>query len=95
METTPATEPREEFSVSDNPLVQLTPEANTSFHFPTEGQPGSSDWIGNHPLDETIGVEYGPNDPLWRTSLGQTIAGYGIPTIESESDIVAPLIMRF
>ena len=36
METTLATEPREEFSVYNNPLVQLTPEANTSFHFPTE-----------------------------------------------------------
>ena len=39
IETTPATEPREELSVYDNPLVQLTPEANTSFHFPMEGQP--------------------------------------------------------
>ena len=43
METTPATEPREEFSVSDNPLVQLTPEANTSFHFPMEIWPSSFD----------------------------------------------------
>ena len=64
IETTPATEPREEFSVYDNPLVQLTPEANTSFHFPMEGRPGSFDWMGNHPPDETIGVEYGTNAPL-------------------------------
>ena len=42
METTPTTEPREEFSVYENPLVHLTPEANTSFHFPMEGRPGSS-----------------------------------------------------
>ena len=64
METTPTIEPREEFLVYENPLVQLTPEANTSFHFPMEGRLGSSDWIGNHPLDETIGVEYGPNAPF-------------------------------
>ena len=55
METTPATEPREEFLVYNNPLVQLSLEANTSFHFPMEGRLGSSDWIGNHPHDETTG----------------------------------------
>ena len=95
METNPATEPREEFSFYDNPLVQLTLEVNTSFHFPTEGRPRSSEWIGNHPPDETTGEKYGPNAPFWRTSLGQTIAGYGIATTESEPDILTSLITRF
>ena len=60
-----------------------------------EGRLGSSDWIGNNPPDESTRAEYGPNAPFWRTSLGQTIARYGIATIESKPDILAPLIRRF
>ena len=64
IENTPAAEPREEFLIYNNPLVQLTPKVDTSFHFPIEGQPGSSDWTANHPLDETTGAEYGPASPF-------------------------------
>ena len=54
IETTLATRPREEFFVYNNPLVQLSPTTDTTFHFSMEGQLGSSDWIGGHPLDESI-----------------------------------------
>ena len=49
-----------------------------------EGQPGTFDWTVNHRPDQTIEVEYVPNAPFWRTSLGQTIAEYGTTTIELE-----------
>ena len=67
IETTLATRPREEFSIYNNPLVQLSPTTNTTFHFPMEGQPDSSDWIVGHPPDETTETKYGPNAPFWRT----------------------------
>ena len=42
IEATPAAEPTEEFSVYENALVELTPTTDTSFHFPMEGKPDSS-----------------------------------------------------
>ena len=42
-----------------------------------EGQPGSSNWVFNHPSDDTLGVEFCPNAPFWRTYLGQDIFKYG------------------
>ena len=64
IETTSATETREYFSVYNNPLVQLPPATNTTFYFQMEGQPGTSDWTVNHPPDQTIEVEYGPDAPF-------------------------------
>ena len=40
IETTSSIETREYFSVYNNPLVQLPPIADTTFHFLMEGQPG-------------------------------------------------------
>ena len=54
MGTTPATETREDFFVYNNPLVQMPPTMDTTFHFSMEGQPDSSNWTVNHPPDETI-----------------------------------------
>ena len=54
IETTSGARTREEFSVYNNPLVQLSPTTDTTFHFSMEGQLGSSEWIGGHPLDESI-----------------------------------------
>ena len=42
METAPASETREYFSVYNNPLFQIPPTIDTTFHFLMEGQPGSS-----------------------------------------------------
>ena len=92
METTPAAETREDLSIYNNPLVQLPPTMDTTFHFLMEGQPGSSDWTINHPPDETIEAEYGLNTPFWRTSLGKTISQY--KTTIMEPDIFVPLRTR-
>ena len=92
IETTSTTETREDFYVYNNPLVQMPPAMDTTFHFLMEGQPSSSDWTVNHPPDETIEEEYVPNAPFWRTSLGQTIAKYKTSTIEPY--ILAPLRTR-
>ena len=92
IETTLSTKTREYFFLYNNPLVQLPPTMDTTFHFSMEGQPDSSNWTVNHPLDETIDVEYGPNAPFWRTSLGKTIVEYGITT--TEPNILAPLRTR-
>ena len=56
-----------------------------------EGQPGTFDWTVNHPPDQTIEAEYGPNAPFWITSLGQTIADYGTTTTEPEPSTLSPL----
>ena len=56
-----------------------------------EGQASSSNWTFNHPPDEVVEAEYGPNASFWRTSLGQSIADYGTATTESESSILYPL----
>ena len=42
-----------------------------------EGHVGSSNWVFDLPSDDTEGVEYGPNSPFWRTSLGQSISEFG------------------
>ena len=94
IETTSTTETREYFSVYNNPLVQLPATKNTTIHFSMEGQPSSSDLTVNHPPNETIEAEYGPNSPFWRTSLGNTIVEYGTTTIEPEPNIIAPLRIR-
>ena len=70
IENTSSIETREYFSIYDNPLVQLPPMVDTTFHFPTEGQAGPSNWTFNNPPNESIEVEYGPNDPFYITSLG-------------------------
>ena len=50
-------EAREEFTSYDNPLeVQQPLATDTTFHFPMEGQPGSSYWVFNHPSDDTVGA---------------------------------------
>ena len=79
VENTSSTETREYFSVYNNPLVQMPPVA------------GSSNWMFNHPPDETIEVEYGPNSPFCRTSLRQSIAEYGTTTTEPDPSILSPL----
>ena len=43
VEDVPATGTREGFSTYDNPLVQQPPMADSTFHFPMEGQLGLSD----------------------------------------------------
>ena len=91
IETTSPTRHKEEFFVYNNPLVQLSPITDTTFHFPMEGQPDSSDWIVGHPPDETTETKYGPNDPFWRTPLGQTIARHGLTTTEPDPYMLAPL----
>ena len=45
VEDVPITKTREEFSAYDNPLVQLPPTTDSTFHFPMEGRPSSSDWF--------------------------------------------------
>ena len=50
---------------------------DTTFHFPMEGQTDALDWLFNHPLDDTVGAEFGPNAPFWRTSLWKSISEYG------------------
>ena len=60
----------------------------------TEGQADSSNWTFNHPPDEAVEAEYGPNSPFWRTSLGVSIANYGTTTTEPEPSILSPLRRR-
>ena len=77
VEGVPVTETREEFSSYDNPLLVQQPSTeDTTFHFPMEGHPGSSNWVFNHQSDDTVAIEFGPNAPFWVTSLGQAICEY-------------------
>ena len=48
--------------------------ADTSFHSPIEGR-----------VDSPIEIEYGPNAPFWRTSMGQDLSKFGvtIPSFEN------------
>ena len=72
------TETREEFCSYDNPLlVQRHSTEDVVFRFQPEGQPGSSNWVFNHPSDDTVAAEFGPNAPFLETSLGQAIFEYG------------------
>ena len=84
-----ATETIKYFSVCDNPLVEMHPAANLPLRSSTEGQAGSSNQTFNHPPDEAVEAEQGPNDPFWRTSLGQAIVDYGTTTIEPEPSILS------
>ena len=54
----------EEFTTYDNPLVKEPPMVDTTFHFPMEGRAGSSNWVFNHPSDDTRGAKFGPNAPF-------------------------------
>ena len=67
----------EEFSRYDNPLVEMSPMTDTTFHFLMEGYVGSSNWVINHPFDDIEGTKYVPNAPFWRTYLGQAIFEFG------------------
>ena len=91
IENTLATETREDWSIYNNPLVQMPLADDPPFLFLMEGQAGSSNWMFNHPPDETIEVEYGPNSPFWRTSLGKSIAEYITTTTKPEPFILSPL----
>ena len=55
----------EEFTTCDNLLVEHPPTTDNTFHFPMEGHVGSSNWVVDHPYDDTKGTEYGPNAPFW------------------------------
>ena len=64
MELTP---PREYFTVYTNPLVQLPPTTDASLHTPLEGHD-----------DVSAPPDYGLEAPFWRTSMGQSIAEFGV-----------------
>ena len=72
-------------------MVQHLPTTDSAFHFPTERQPHSSDWVFNHPLNDTVWEEFFPNAPFWRTSLGQSISDYGTTTTKLEPYVITPL----
>ena len=91
VEDVPVTETREAFSTYHKPLVQLPPVADSTFHFQMKFQPISSDWVFNHPSDDTVGAEFGSNDPFWRTSLGQSIYEYGTTTAKADPSVLTPL----
>ena len=65
--TTLASETREYFGVYTNPLVQLPPTTDVSIHPP----------LGGHG-DSYAPPDYGPDSPFWRTSMGQSIAEFGV-----------------
>ena len=48
---------------------------DTSFHSPREGRTGP------------VETEYGPNDPFWRTSIGQALSEFGVtrPSFDNPS----------
>ena len=46
----------EEFTTCDNLLVELPPMTDNTFHFPMEGHVGSSNWVVNHPSNDTEGT---------------------------------------
>ena len=69
----------------------MSPTTDTTFHFPMEGQPESSNWIGGNPPDETTEIEHGTNVPFWRAPLGQTIGRHGVTTTKLELDMLAHL----
>ena len=78
VEGVPVNEMREEFSSYDNPLLVQQPSTeDISFLFPTEGQPGSSNWVFNHPSHDTVATYFGSNDLFWETPLGKSISEYG------------------
>ena len=64
MELTP---PREYFTVYTNLLVQLPPTIDASLHSPLEGHG-----------DVSAPLDYGLDDPFWRTSMGQAIAEFEV-----------------
>ena len=64
MELTP---PRGSFSTHASPLVQLPPTTDVSIH-PSLGGHGNT----SSPLD------YGPDVPFWRTSMGQSISEFRV-----------------
>ena len=72
--------PREYFTVYMNRLVQFPPTNDASLHPPLEGHG-----------DVSAPPNYGPDDPFWRTSMGQAIAEFrviipspGNPTLGEE-----------
>ena len=65
--TTLASENREDFAVYINPLVQLSPAADVSIHLPLEGH-----------VNTLAPLDYGPDAPFWRTSMGQDIAEFRV-----------------
>ena len=91
VEYVPTTKIREYFSTYDNHLVQQPPTVDSTFHFPPKGKLSSSYWVFNHPSDDTIGTESGPNAPFWKTSLGQSISDSRTTTTELEPSILSPL----
>ena len=60
-------ESREQFTAYVNPLVQQPPTTDTSFHSSMEGH-----------IDSPLEIEYGPNAPFWRTSMGQALSEFGV-----------------
>ena len=63
----PVVESGEKFTSYINPLAQQPPMADTSFHPPMEGHTNSPD-----------ALEYGPDAPFWRNSMGQEISSFGV-----------------
>ena len=69
-------ESRDQFTSYTNPLVQQPLMANTSFHPHMEGH-----------TDSPAPLEYGPDAPSWRTSMGWAIASFWVnrPSLEQYS----------
>ena len=57
----------DQFTSYINSLVQQPPMADASFHPHMEGR-----------TDNPIPLEYGPDAPFWRTSMGQAITSFGV-----------------
>ena len=60
-------EGRDQFASYITPLVQQPLLGDTSFHGPVEGR-----------VDSPVHPDYGPDAPFWGTSMGQTIASFGV-----------------
>ena len=58
---------KEYFTIYTNSLVKLPPAADVSIHPSLEGH-----------VDTPAPPDYGPNDPFWRTSMGQAIAEFRV-----------------
>ena len=56
-----------QFTSYTNSLAQEPPICDTSFHGPVEGH-----------VDSPVRPDYGPDAPLWGTSMGQAIASFGV-----------------
>ena len=63
----------DQFTSYNNPLIQHPPMADTSFHPLMEGR-----------TDSHVPPEYGPDDPFWRTSMGQEITSFGVDNSSPE-----------